>query len=185
MLPKARRLLCRPGRECVHETFRARGRMGVTTRARPRRSPRGPRLAHGDRRWGAVLRLCGALGWFWLSHAHLVEGARRLETALGGPRPTPAHERGLSPLRASSWAARGGRTRQRAPITRPSSRGRASLTTSSSRMRWMSSAGFSSMYANDEPAALAAFEESLSVSTVASVTAAGRPARSSASAKSW
>ena len=31
-----------------------------------------------------AMRLAGALGWFWLSHAHLAEGARRIETALGG-----------------------------------------------------------------------------------------------------
>ena len=30
----------------------------------------------------AALRLAGALGWFWLSHAHLAEGTRRIEAVL-------------------------------------------------------------------------------------------------------
>ena len=138
--------------------------------------------ATGDE--GAVLRLCGALGWFWLSHAHLVEGARRIETALGSAASDARAERGLSPLRVSSWGGSGRPNAAARAFTRPSPRGRDSLTTPSSRMRWMSSAGSSSMSPTTNRQRSQPSRRAL-LSSVASVTAAGRPARSSASAKSW
>ncbi len=39
--------------------------------------------ASGDEQ--GALSLAGALGWFWISHAHLEEGARRIEALLGSP----------------------------------------------------------------------------------------------------
>jgi predicted ATPase/class 3 adenylate cyclase len=111
----------------------------------------------------AVLLLAGALGWFWLSHGHLVEGDRRLERALARPT-TEARGRARALTAAAQLAG---------PLT-DVERGQARI--DEALMAWkrlgddfelanaMDALGwFLVYYAGDEEGALAAFEESMSV----------------------
>ena len=54
----------------------------------------------------AAMRLAGALGWFWLSHAHLVEGARRLEAGTRARRSSDERARARALTAAGQLLAR-------------------------------------------------------------------------------
>ena len=109
----------------------------------------------------AAMRLAGALGWFWLSHAHLGEGARRLEAVLG----TAVSDEGA---RARALTAAG----QLLARLGDAERGRAHLDQAIAawerladdreRANALDELGWLLIYAaNDEPGALQAFDQSL------------------------
>ncbi|HLF69120.1 MAG TPA: adenylate/guanylate cyclase domain-containing protein [Gaiellaceae bacterium] len=56
----------------------------------------------------AELELAGAVGWFWLSHAHFAEGRRRLEAALARPSSSSERARARARTCAGPLAARTG-----------------------------------------------------------------------------
>ncbi len=117
--------------------------------------------ATGDE--GAVLRLCGALGWFWLSHAHLVEGARRIETALGSAA-SDARARARALTTAGQLLGRLGEAERGSARLHEALAAWKGLADNAELANALDELGWFLVYvANDEPAALAAFEESLAL----------------------
>jgi predicted ATPase/class 3 adenylate cyclase len=110
-----------------------------------------------------ALRLAGALGWFWLSHAHLAEGARRIEAALGGvATDETARARALTAagqLLARLGEVENGRARLDEALT-----SWAGLGDHAERANALDEFGWLLVYAaGDEAGALATFEESVAL----------------------
>jgi predicted ATPase/class 3 adenylate cyclase len=106
-----------------------------------------------------TLELAGLLGWFWLTHSHLVEGAGRLERALPGARGGVAAARAL--VAAGALAGQRGRRDQAEELF---SRGIAAWRTAAD-ARELATAldtfGWFLFFADENERGLAAFEESL------------------------
>ncbi len=110
-----------------------------------------------------ALRLAGALGWFWLSHAHLAEGTRRIEATLGSAA-TDEIARARALTAAGQLLGRlgevdAGRARLDEALT-----ARTGLGDSAERANALDELGWLLVYAaGDEAGALAAFEESVAL----------------------
>jgi predicted ATPase/class 3 adenylate cyclase len=92
----------------AEEAYRGRGQAEAEWAARLEADNDNLRAAL-DHRPGR-LELTGALGWFWVTHSHLAEGAARLEEALAGGGEGPARARAL--VAAGAVAGQRGRAEE-------------------------------------------------------------------------
>lgn len=106
------------------------------------------------------LPLAGALGWFWLSHSHLEEGARRLERALARVTATsPAAARALTA--AGALAGQTGRGEEaKALFSRAIAQCR-ELGDDAELAAALDAFGWSSFFSGDDDQSLRAFEQGL------------------------
>ena len=112
--------------------------------------------------------LAGALGWFWLSHAHLAEGARRVETVLGDPVPTSGHAHARS-LRPANFRRRLGEVERGRSCLDEALAIWERLADDAERASALDELGWLLVYmAGDEQGALDAFEQSLALRTCVS-----------------
>jgi predicted ATPase/class 3 adenylate cyclase len=129
-------------------------------------------LDHDDLRlaldWLAVrdpegeLEVAGALGWFWLTHSHLEEGARRLAHALeDAPEPSHAVARALTAVGALT-GQQGRRAESEAFFTRAVTQWR-NLDEPAELASALETFGWSLFFSGEIDRCLTAFEESLAL----------------------
>ena len=114
----------------------------------------------GEHDPAAELELAGALGWFWLAHSHLQEGARRLDHALDHAQGTP---RGLARAltAAGGIAAQTGRPDDMAACLERAFVLWRELSEPLELAAALEIAGWARFFSGDNERSLAAFEESL------------------------